>query len=98
MKKKKSLIFISLFLIVLGGCKKINDKEMTVVKNCTGIYLIYNSKTYKVCNYEEIINYPDGAKVNATIKKIKNCSIDQSQSVCTLHYDNNGWIEVLDVK
>lgn len=82
----------------MGSCKKINDKEMTVVKNCTGIYLIYNSKTYKVCNYEEIINYPDGAKVNATIKKIKNCSIDQSQSVCTLHYDNNGWIEVLDVK
>ncbi|MBI4929337.1 MAG: hypothetical protein HY841_01135 [Bacteroidetes bacterium] len=101
MKKiKKVLFIISIFsLLTLYSCKKVRNEEMTVIKDCTGVYLRFNNNDYTVCNLDMVSSFPDGATVTATFKKIKSCS-DPGQSVfvCTMDHPNKGWIEVEKIK
>lgn len=68
---------------------------MTVVKDCTGVYLRFYNKDYLVCNLDKVSSFADGAKVKATFKKIDSCSDPgQTAFVCMLYHESEGLINV----
>ncbi len=96
----KSIIQILLLLLIslsIYSCKKTSNR-MTVVKNCTGIYVAKHGNSYRVCNYNLLEDYQDGDKINITIKKIKHCSIKYPFSNCMLVYPSKGVVEIIKIK
>jgi hypothetical protein len=90
-------IFISLLAIIaisVYGCKK-TDRTVTVIKDCTGTYLRYEGKDYHVCNYEIAEGFTSGTEVTATYIKIKECN---DPSICLMAHQNEGWIDVVEIK
>lgn len=96
--KKMTFLLIAIPLL-MGACKKVNNRSMTVVKDCTGTYLRADNKDYHVCNLEATAIFANGAKVTATYKKIDKCDGSASKAfVCAMLHENEGWIEVKDIK
>jgi len=90
---------IAFFILTSAACQKENKVPMTVVRDCTGTYLQKDGKDYLVCNLEKVKNFADGTKVTASYKRLKECKgsgIDQI--VCLMYHQNEGWIEVTDIK
>lgn len=97
--KKIFFIATTLFLLTQYSCKKVKNETMTVIKDCTGVYLRFLGKDYAVCNLDKVASFSDGATVTATFKKIKECNdIGQSIFVCMLWHESEGWIEVEKIK
>lgn len=95
MRKITLLLVTTLLLSTVYSCKKINNKAMVVLKDCTGAYLQFKGKDYRVCNLDMVATFADKAKVNASFRKIKNCT-DSGQSTigCKLYHKNEGWITI----
>ena len=94
---KNLSIIIGIFcLIFLASCSKVNNKEMTVIKDCTGSYLRYNGDDYLICNDEIVKNINNNTEVTASFKKIDNCEIEKS--ACMMLHENEGSIDVLDIE
>ena len=85
-------------IAMLSACKKRN-KEVRVVRDCTGTYLRFNEKDYQVCNLEKVASYSNGANVTATFKKIEECNGSANDViVCAMYHPNEGWIEVESIE
>ena len=97
MKKILSITAITL-LFTIFSCNKEKCKSMTVVKDCSGTYLSIDGKDFHVCNQEKLSSFSSGTTVTATFKKIANCKALEEQSVCMLYHQNEGWIEVCNLK
>jgi len=93
----KTIIFTSLFFIV-SGCSKIIDQEMTVVRDCTGTYLRYEGNDYQVCNTKKTDAFADGTSVSAKFKNINDCRALDDQIICMMFHENQGMIEVTNIE
>jgi len=93
MTRLRFALFFALMLTILS-CSDAFDGKMTVVKDCSGTYLEYNDKDYKVCNFEILENYADGAEVEARFKKMDKCPILLVGDFCDLGHINEGLIDV----
>jgi len=71
---------------------------MTVVKDCSGTYLRLDGKDYHVCNEEKLSSFSSGTNVTATFKTLQNCKALEEKIVCKLYHQNEGWIEVCNLK
>lgn len=96
MKNIYTQIFFITIAALFFSCKKVKNKEMTVVKDCTGAYLRFNNKDYKVCNEESLQTYESGTAVTATFKKTSTCA--QDHAVCLMAHESAGWVEVQKVE
>jgi len=92
MKTVKFILSIAIILI-LASCSKVNDKEMTIIKDCTGSYLRFNEKDYHICNIEIVEGLEDGTEVEASFEKIDNCP-ESNNAVCEMLHKNEGWVNV----
>ncbi len=91
-------ILVILFLFSTG-CKKECNQTATMVRDCTGTYLHLDGKDFRVCNLEKAESFPDGVAVNVTFKRIKKCKgSTENDIVCAMYHENEGWIEVLEIK
>lgn len=98
MKRFLTLFIFTSFLIASGACRKIQDKEMIVIKDCTGSYLQWHGKDYRICNMESVDNYSSGTKVTATFKKIKECHGSANEKFfCAMAHAHEGWVEVIRI-
>ena len=95
--KVKILIFVGLIFVTFISCSKVNDKNVTVVKDCTGSYLRLNNKDYHICNIEIVKPYDSGTEVKASFKKIDDCP-DCDEAVCEMFHDSEGWINVTKIE
>ena len=100
-KKMKSILFIFLSFIIISlfACKKVNNREMIVVHDCTGSYLRFNDKEYRVCNLESVNDFEHETIVKASFNKIDTCTgsaIDVI--VCTMLHKNDGWVNVTEIE
>lgn len=86
-----------LLLILLISCSKVNDRNMIVIKDCTGSYLRFNEKDYHVCNIEMLEIYDNGIEVKASFKKIDDCP-SNDEVVCEMLHANEGWINVTKIE
>lgn len=97
--KKTLFIVTTIFALTIFGCKKERNKTVTVVRDCTGSYLRWEEKDYHVCNLEKITDFANGTEVTATFKKLKKCDGSANdRAVCLMIHQNEGWIEVLEIK
>ena len=76
-------------MTILLSCSNVNNRNMIVVKDCTGSYLRFNGKDYHICNIETVENYDNGTEVKASFKIIDNC-IDSNEVVCEILHKNEG--------
>lgn len=95
--RTKITILLVFVLTLFVSCLKVNDKDMIVVKDCTGSYLRYNEKDYHICNIEVVENYVSWTEVEASFKMIKECP-DYDEVVCDMLHLNEGWIIVTKIK
>ena len=96
--KAASVIAASAFLLATGACRKVYNQSVTVVKDCTGIYLRYEGKDYQVCNEEKLECYPDGTILKATFMQVNECNGSaNSDIVCMMLHENDGWIRVQSI-
>ena len=71
---------------------------MTVLKDCSGTYLRTDGKDFHVCNQEKLSSFSSGTNVTATFKTLQNCKALEEKFVCMLYHQNEGWIEVCNLK
>jgi hypothetical protein len=96
--KKIFSILIIFIILVTSACKKEN-KSVTLIRDCTGTYLRFNDKDYKVCNLEKVEMIADDEIVTATFIKINKCNGSANGiPVCKLLHANEGWIEIVKIK
>lgn len=96
-----------LFLAILAftlGCQRnasigVPDLqgEMTVVKDCTGLYLRHNGLDYLVCNKKLLAGFENGTSVKASLEKLKQCNENQGP-VCYMYHSNEGWVRILSIQ
>ena len=104
----KYLLIATIALISLfpAGCKKTDDNgpckgqyagEMQVITDCTGAYLRFQQKDYKVCNVAALAGYNSGDWVNASFNKIGDCP-SAPGFICQMYHENEGFVTVLCIK
>jgi hypothetical protein len=94
---KKAFLF-SAMAFALISCKKEKLRSMTVVKDCTGVYLRVDGKDYHVCNDGLLEKYSSGASVMATVKTISDCPEQSDRIVCMMFHENEGWVEIVSLR
>ena len=98
--QNKALLLKTILLVFIlstaFSCSKVNNKNMTVIKDCTGSYLRFNDKDYHICNIETVEYYEDGDEVKASFKKIDACITDTLVH-CEMLHNNEGWVEVTKI-
>jgi hypothetical protein len=92
-------IILVLFTLTffVSSCDKVNNVEVTVIKDCTGSYLRYEGKDFHICNIETVENIQNETVINASFKKAEKCNTD-TLAVCMMYHKNEGWIEVIEIK
>ena len=68
----------TILLTTLISCSKVNNKNMTVIKDCTGSYLRFNGKDYHICNIEMVESFANGVEVEGSFEKIDDCENNMS--------------------
>ena len=94
-----TLLLFSSLTFFTAGCKKENGSAdnrvgVVVVKDCTGNYLRYEGKEYKICNGTVAAPFSDGTPASAVFTTIADCENPDSVSFCSLYHAHEGWIEV----
>ncbi|MBX3164375.1 MAG: hypothetical protein KF900_07835 [Bacteroidetes bacterium] len=95
---KKIIFALLIVAATFSACNKKRNKTITVVRDCTGTYLNWDGKDYKVCNFEFLKGVSVGAEVKGTFTKIKECSRYDTIPVCYMAHPFESWIEVEKIK
>jgi len=94
----KKIFSISL-IVLFSACGKEKLQKMAVVRDCTGTYLRYDEKDYHVCNASMLATFEDGEKIKAKYRSIALCDdYSSTHVVCEMYHDNEGWVEVIEIK
>ncbi|HZG01407.1 MAG TPA: hypothetical protein VEY71_10415 [Chitinophagales bacterium] len=96
----KNLSLLAVLFIVLSSfsCKKGNNVDATVVRDCTGTYLRINTSDYRVCNKSKLSKFEDGETVNVTFRVVTagKCEADED-IVCMMAHEYKDRIVVTKV-
>jgi len=97
---KKYLVALAVLCVTgLSSCIRcVKMKYVTVVKDCTGVYLRDQQKDYRVCNHEMLDGYNNGASVQAQYKTIGSCPTLDTGAVCAMYHASEGLIEIYSVE
>ena len=93
-----SLLFSSLFFI--NSCKKSDTGvvpelvPVTIIKNCTGNYLRYEDKDYRICNGDVVNKLGDGMSAKAAFNVTTTCTNPKPEIVCAMAYLYEGVVIV----
>ncbi|MNT09900.1 hypothetical protein D3C72_1447060 [compost metagenome] len=97
---KKYLVALAVLSVTgLSSCIRcVKMKYVTVVKDCTGVYLRDQQKDYQVCNYEMLDAYHNGASVQAQYGTIGSCPALDTVVVCEMLHPSEGLVEIYSVE
>lgn len=99
--RTKLMLCVAFAALFLGACRKKEQQQqyaMTVVKDCTGTYLRYDSKDYQVCNYKILTDYANGTALSVSYDRIDNCTEPYPPVVCQMLHANEGYILVKSIR
>lgn len=100
--KSVAMTMMAGVLMAVSGCKKneglTGSGKMTVIKNCTGVYLGQNGKNYKVCNVEMLARYEHGAEVTAGFGKLASCKPEDDKIICMMAFPYETYVQVAYIK
>lgn len=104
----RQLLFCCLLLWVMTGCTKKdtdycynNDTHCgtaVVIRDCTGTYLRYKGKDYKVCNAARLKTYQDQEQIKAGFHAITKCNSDDGSTDCKMYHAHEGLVEVTQIR
>lgn len=94
MKFHYLIYLFSILLFTNFSCQKEKSVKMTVIKDCTGVYLRIDKKDYQVCNVEKLESYSDGTEINVVYQNITSCPSLNNKIVCMMYHPSEGLIEV----
>lgn len=72
--------------------------SVTLLRDCTGTYIRWQGKDYRVCNIKKVASFPDGSAMTATFKSIdyEECNgAAKDEIVCTMLHISEGWVEII---
>ena len=96
--------YLVITLLIIGSvsfvsCKKeVSKKNMTVIKNCTGTYLQFKEKYYKVCITDLTDSFNNNDEVNASFTKIEECKAFEDLIICALAFEFEDIIDVTKIE
>ena len=95
---KRSLVFLCCFLFIITvSCDK-SKHRMTVVKDCTGVYLRQKSgQDFKVCNDHLLDDIADGEKISVSYENLEECFGIIESAACFLEHIYEGKIEITEI-
>jgi hypothetical protein len=97
--KKGTLITATIFLLMISGCRREYDQQVTVVRDCTGTYLRLDGLDYQVCNPQAVASFSDAAAVIASFRKVHACNgSGGDETICDRFHQSEGWIEVAEIR
>lgn len=93
----------ALLLCITTGCSKkdggiTKSGSMEVIKDCTGAYLRYGGKDYKVCNVDKVEAYENGQRVEAAFGKLASCKAEDDKIICMMAHMNEGYVQVAYIR
>jgi hypothetical protein len=95
---KRIALSLMVVVCVAISCKKSKNERVTVVRDCTGTYLRFNEKDYRVCNVETLVEYANGNTIKVAFSQIKVCNGPEKDAiVCMMLHPNEGWVKVQKV-
>lgn len=96
MKSILRIFAVLITLTTLMSCDKTKVK-MTVVKDCTGVYLRDNSRDYFVCNDDILDSYSAGDKIKVTYDDLEECFGILEPVTCEMAHIYDGKIEITEI-
>lgn len=96
MKSILKIFTVAIALTTLMSCDK-SKVKMTIVKDCTGVYLRDNSRDYFVCNDEILESYSAGDKVKVTYDELEECFGILETPSCEMAHIYESKIEVTEI-
>lgn len=91
----KKLMFIALLPLALVSCGKLKQREMLVVRDCTGTYLRLDDRDYKVCNTNATDIFVEGTMVRAAVQTNASCNDDGYY--CEMYHQYDSRVRVLSI-
>lgn len=93
----------ALLLCITTGCSKkdsgiTQSGSMEVIKDCTGAYLRYGGKDYKVCNVDKLGSYENGQFVNAAFGRLASCKAEDEKIICMMAHMHEGYVQVAYIR
>lgn len=85
-------ITLGLSLLILTSCSG-EHHQVVVVKDCSGTYLKYNHKDYKVINESKLIGFNNGDIINAQFHE-EWVECPTSGTMCLMPHDFEYYIEI----
>lgn len=85
-------------ILLLASCQKSNEGTMTVVRDCTGTYLQFCNKDYRICNTEMTNEYAHGSMVRAAFVREENCDESQLGYVCMMYHEHEYLVKVTNIR
>ena len=92
--------FCLVFVFILISCGEFENRKMLVIKDCTGNYIRFKGKDYRVCNDEILNEFENEEKVRATFEKIDSCadSINNASNCFITHVYEKSWVKITNIK
>ncbi|GAO42730.1 hypothetical protein [Flavihumibacter petaseus] len=102
--KFQSLFTLAISLPMAFACKK--DAKPTGTyetaefhRDCTGAYLRWKDKDYKICNAESVASFTGNTSVEVIFHEVNNCTgTGNFQITCDLYHPYVNYIEVEAIK
>jgi hypothetical protein len=94
-----TLFVLTVTVLALPFCRKATNKTVVVKRDCTGTYLHFNDRDYKVCNTEMLTNIANGDSIEATFTAIKKCNGTANGAInCAITHEYTEWVEVKQIR
>ena len=96
MSKFVLILITTIGINLIFSCEKSKIK-MTVIKDCTGIYLRKNAQDYYVCNDDVIESYSSGEKIKVSYELLEQCFGILEPVSCEMDHPYESKIEVTNI-
>lgn len=90
-------VSIVLSFLVVSSCSRSTYKVL-IVKDCTGSYIQWNNKDYRICNPELTDDRANGSRLRVNFHRQSSCPLDTNQQICALYHPTEGYVKIVEIK
>lgn len=103
---RKTLVLIATVMALISckervtGCYDLdeNTTEAKLEFECSGVYLITDSKVLKVCEAGELTQYSEGQTLNVSYEEISSCYENDSAIKCLAYIEHDAVVNLVRVE
>jgi hypothetical protein len=91
----KQLTLLAILFFALVSCKKETTTTVTIVDNCTGVYILKDGEHFKICNEEVLPSFTDSLVIDLSYEVITAC--DSDFFACEMWFPFTDWVEITEI-